>query len=117
DLSGSQDLTAVGFCVQTGTVVVKREGTEIELPTYDAWVEAWTPRDTLAERALRDQAPYDVWVRDGWLNAVDGRNIRLDFVAARLAEVNTEYQVRLLAYDRYAYRKLEDELDHLGVTL
>ncbi len=117
DLSGSQDLTALGFCVQTGTVTVEREGKPLVLPTFDAWVEAWTPRETLAERSLRDQAPYEVWVKGGWLNAVEGRNIRLDFVAARLAEVNAEYQIALVAYDRYAYRKLEDELDALGLTL
>lgn len=117
DLSGSQDLTALGFVVETGSVEVTRDNIPVRLPTYDAWVEAWTPRDTLAERALRDQAPYDVWEREGWLNAVEGRNIRLDFVAARLAEVSTEYQLALLAYDRYAYRKLEQELDSLGLTV
>lgn len=121
DLSGSQDLTALGFCVQTGTKEVRRTDKDgekvLQLPTYDAWVEAWTPKDTLAERSLRDQAPYEVWAKGGWLNAVEGRNIRLDFVAARLAEVNAEYQIALLAYDRYAYRKLEDELNNQGLTI
>jgi phage terminase large subunit-like protein len=95
----------------------ERDGVKLQLPTYDAWVEAWTPKDTIDERSLRDQAPYDVWARDGWLNAVAGRNIRLDFVAARIAELNSEYQIALLAYDRYAYRKLEEELDAQGVTI
>jgi phage terminase large subunit-like protein len=117
DLSGAQDLTAAGFCVETGAVEIEREGKLVRLPTYDAWVEAWTPADTLAERSLRDQAPYEVWVKGGWLNAVPGRIIRLDFVAARLAEVYAEYEFALLAYDRYAYRKLEQELDALGLTL
>lgn len=117
DLSGAQDLTAVGFCVETGTVRVEREGKPVDLPTYDAWVEAWTPKDTLAERSLRDQAPYEVWEKGGWLNAVPGKNIRLDFVAARIAESASEYQVRCLAYDRYTFRQLERELDALGVTI
>lgn len=121
DLSGSQDLTALGFCVETGTKEVRRTDKDgekvLQLPTYDAWVEAWTPKDTLIERSLRDQAPYEVWVKGGWLNAVDGRNIRLDFVAARLGEINSEYQIAALAYDRYAYRKLEDDLNNQGLTL
>jgi phage terminase large subunit-like protein len=118
DLSGAQDLTAVGNVVETGSVTLEREpGKFVELPTYDAWVEAWTPKDTLAERSLRDQAPYEVWVQGGWLNAVQGRNIRLDFIAARLAELNAEFQIALAAYDRYAYRKLEEELDAIGLTL
>lgn len=118
DLSGTQDLTAVAAVVQTGTVDLKRDdGTIAALPTYDAWVEAWTPRDTMAERALRDQAPYDVWAEQGWLHAEGGKTIRMDFVAARIAEIAAAYRVRLLAYDRYAYRRLEDELDAIGVTV
>jgi phage terminase large subunit-like protein len=117
DLSGSQDLTALAFVVETGTREVKRDDATLMLPTYDAWVEAWTPKDTIDARALKDQAPYDVWVRDGWLNAVEGKNIRLDFVAARIAAVGAEYAVAQLAYDRYAYKKLADELDALGVTI
>ena len=118
DLSGSQDLTALAFVVPTGAVEVPRpDGTIAVLPTFDAWVEAWTPGDTLHERALRDKAPYDVWAAQGWLNAPPGRQIRLDFVAARIAEATSEYAIRQIAYDRYAYRKLEDELDAMGVTV
>lgn len=117
DLSGSQDLTALGWCVQTGSVTIDREGTPVVLPTFDAWIDAWTPKDTLVERSLRDKAPYEVWVKGGWLNAVEGRNIRLDFVAARIAEVNADFPIKLLAYDRYAYRKLEDEMNNQGLTI
>jgi phage terminase large subunit-like protein len=118
DLSGSQDLTAAAFVVPTGDRPVRRDdGSEVMLPTYDAWIEAWTPGDTLAERALADKAPYDVWVRQGWLHAESGKNIRLDFVAARLADIASTYHVVALAYDRYSYRKLEDELDAIGLTL
>ena len=118
DLSGSKDLTALAFVVPTGMVERKGEDGSIKmLPTYDAWVEAWTPGDTLGERALRDQAPYDVWVEQGWLNAPPGPQIRLDFVAARIAQANTEYVIKTLAYDRYVYSKLREELDELGVAV
>lgn len=117
DLSGSQDLTAASFVVETGTKKVVREDKEIELPTYDAWVEVWTPADTMAERSLRDQAPYEEWVRAGWLHSIPGKIIRLGFIAARLAEVSSEYEIALVAYDRYCYRKLEQEMDDIGLTL
>lgn len=100
DLSVTQDMTAMAFVVPTGYVNLPREdGTTAELPTVDAWVEAWTPGDTLAERALRDNARYETWVRDGWLNAAPGRMVRFDFVAARLAELVGVYEVKALAYD------------------
>ncbi|MGH7083544.1 MAG: terminase large subunit, partial [Acetobacteraceae bacterium] len=118
DLSGSQDLTALGAVVETGVATIQRDdGTAVELPTYDAWVEAWTPRDTLPARQLRDRAPYDVWVEQGFLRAESGRTIRLDFVAARVAEYAALYDVQLLAYDRYSYARFADELDALGATI
>ena len=123
NLSGSQDLTALAYVCETGSVDLPRERTledgsvvveTVRLPTFHAWCDTWTPGDTLAERALRDQAPYEVWRDQGWLRAPPGRQIRLDFVAARIVEVETEYLLDWLAYDRYAYRKLEEYLDDLG---
>lgn len=112
DLSATQDLTAAAFVVPTGC-------DEHGRPTFDAWIEAWTPGATLRERALRDNAPYDVWVRDGWLNEADGRKvIGFDFVAARISEVSGLYEIQTMAYDNYGFGKhFEPELDALGLTL
>ena len=89
DLSASRDLTALAFVVRTGMVEVTRpDGTSsVNLP-FDAWVEAWTPADTRGSAALQDQVPYDVWVEQGTSDR-DGRKlVRMDFVAARVAERN-----------------------------
>ena len=119
DLSATQDLTALAFVVKTGEIEMPGlDGKVVLKPTFDAWVEAWTPGDTLADRALRDQTPYDLWVRDGWLNAPPGKLVRMDFLAARVAEVQAEYALTALAYDAYAFRKnFEPELDAAGVTV
>lgn len=121
DLSASQDLTAAGLVVKTGEVEVKRPeedgGGSVKLPTFDGWVEAWTPGDTLHARALRDKAPYDVWVRDGWLRAPKGETIRLDHVAVRVAQFVQHFGVELLAYDKYAYAEFESELGKLNVVV
>jgi phage terminase large subunit-like protein len=124
DLSASKDLTPLAFVVPTGTVQVERTDPEsgfirvVTQPTFDAWVEAWTPGDTVAQRSLKDHAPYDIWVREGHLNAPPGRLIRMDHVAARVAEVEAEYQVECLAYDAYAFRRqFEEALDQVGVTV
>lgn len=119
DLSATQDITAVAFVVPTGFVDLPRDDGEVaRLPTFDAWVEAWTPRDTLHERALRDNAPYDIWADQKHLNAVPGKIVRFDFVAARLAEVSGIFNVQAVAYDRYGFKRhFEPELDALGLTL
>jgi phage terminase large subunit-like protein len=119
DLSATQDITAMAFVVPTGMRDVRREdGIMHRLPTFDAWVEAWTPRDSLDERALRDEAPYDVWARDGWLVATPGKVIRFDYLAARVAELGAAFDLKALAFDAYAFRKnFEPELDAAGVTV
>jgi phage terminase large subunit-like protein len=111
DLSATQDLTAMACVVPTGE---DSRG----LPTFDAWVEAWTPAGTLAERALRDNAPYELWARDGWLQTSPGKVINFAFVASRLAEVASLFEVKSLAYDSYGFgRMFEPELDEIGLTL
>lgn len=122
DLSAAQDLLALSFVVHTGFKTVERENEDgtvakVNAPTFDAWIEAWTPGDTLRERALRDRAPYDEWVRLGHLKAPKGQTIRLDYPAAHLAALSPDYPIKLVAYDRYAFRKFETECADMGLTL
>lgn len=60
DLSQSRDITAMAAVVMTGEklVEVERGGQRerVKKPTYDAWIEAWTPGDTMAARDIRDKA-------------------------------------------------------------
>lgn len=131
DLSGAKDLTAAAFVRETGVKRVKREdGTEADLPTYDLWVEAWTPRDTMDERSKVDHVPYRLWnesfhkdangndlPKQPYINAPEGARVRYDHVAALFARVNTEHGIGVLAFDRYAYDKFEEELDAYGVDI
>jgi phage terminase large subunit-like protein len=129
DLSGTKDMTVVACVAPTGMRTVTRpDGETADLPTYDAWIEAWTPGDTLAARTSADKQPYDIWVNsnhkdvDGndtgepYLNAPEGPRIRLDIVAARVAELDRLYEIQSIAYDNYAYATFKDELDIFGVT-
>ena len=118
DLSGTTDLTGLAFVVQTGTVKRPREdGGEVELPTFDAWVEAWTPEEGLGLRAQRDAAPYGLWVEQGWLNTTEGPRVRYDDVAVRLARFAAESELRVLAYDRYAWDRFAEALAEVGVDV
>jgi phage terminase large subunit-like protein len=122
DLSATQDLTAVAWVAKTGDIEVTRQKPDGQIetvhePTFDAWVDAWTPEDTLSERALRDKAPYDVWAKAGHLIPIPGKQIKLNFIAARIAEIAAEHEIGWLAYDRYAYRRLAEELDDLNVDV
>lgn len=125
DLSGSKDLTAAAFVVETGFKTVRKaDGTETDLPTYDAWIAAWTPCDTLDERSKVDHVPYRLWhetcypgTEVPYLEAPEGSRIRYDHVAAHLARMDVQFGIDLLAYDRYAYDDFADELDGYGLDL
>lgn len=117
DLSGTKDMTVVACVQPTGFMEVTRhDGETANLPTFDAWIEAWTPGDTLAARTMADKQPYDIWVKDEYLNAPEGPRIRFDIVAARVAELDRLYDIQSIAYDNYAYAAFKDELDIFGLT-
>lgn len=110
DLSQNRDITALGAVVRTGTDAHNK-------PTFDAWVEAWTPGDTLAAREMRDKLPYAVWAREGHIHAPAGESINYRHVALTLAEYDRDYDVQLVAYDRFAFKRFEEDVDELGLSL
>lgn len=110
DLSQNRDITALGAVVQTGT-------TDDGKPLFDGWVEAWTPGDTITAREMRDKIPYRVWKREGYLHAPQGESINYRHVAQTLAEYAERYDVQLVAYDRFAFKRFEEDFSDLGVKL
>ncbi len=121
DLSQNRDITALGAVVETGTVevLVEKDGKRFKVtkPTYDAWVEAWTPGDTVKARELRDKLPYSVWVRDKHLHAPKGETISYRHVAQTLAEYDNLFDIGVVAYDRYAFKRFEEDVDELGLSV
>jgi phage terminase large subunit-like protein len=110
DLSQNRDITALGAVVKTGT---NDEGK----PTFDAWVEAWTPGDTLTAREMRDRLPYAVWARESHIHAPSGESVSYRHVAQTLAEYGRDYDIQLVAYDRFAFKRFEEEVDELGLSV
>lgn len=122
DLSQNKDITAMACVVRTGEIAVEAERDGkfqiVQKPTFDAWVEAWTPRDTMKTREMSDRLPYSVWVRDGHLQAPLGSSVRYDHVAQALAEYAHDFDVQCVAYDRYAFKRgFEPECDKLGISV
>ena len=123
DLSQTRDITAKACIVQTGEVTVERQDDQgqpytVVAPTYDAWIEAWTPGDTAAARALTDKLDYPRWIREGYLQAPKGENIAFRHVAQSVAEDAHNFKIMGLGYDRYAYRSMfEPELNALGIDV
>lgn len=122
DLSQNRDITAQGCAVVTGEKEVEatdKDGSvrKIKKPTYDVWIEAWTPGDTMQERFERDKLPYPVWAKQGFIHAPSGENISYLHVAQTLVEYDRDYTVQMVAYDRYAFKRFEDDAKELGLDL
>lgn len=122
DLSQTQDLTVKACATVVDYVDVEetRDDGEIAIvnkPIVAAWIEAWTPGDTVAARQMRDKAPYETWIAAGHLNAPQGRIISYAHVAASVARDAGLYEA-LLAYDVYAYRAtFLPELEAIGCAI
>jgi len=86
DLSQKNDLTAL--------TAVWLKGGKLYAKTW-----YWTTRAGLADRGRADQAPYEQWVDEGWLEAVPGATIDKTFVAAKVAEIYAAHEVQFLAFD------------------
>jgi phage terminase large subunit-like protein len=110
DLSQNRDITAMAAVVRTGT-------DDSDRPLFDAWIEAWTPGDTIAARELQDKIPYSVWAKQGHIHAPQGESINYTHVAQTIAEYGQRFNVKLVAYDRFAFKRFEEETDRIGLSL
>ena len=118
DLSSHKDMTAVAYVTPTGHKEVKRpDGSVFHAPTFDAWVEPFTPADTLRQRAAEDKAPYLQWVKDGYLHAIPGERIRYDYVAYDVQQAAKRFDIKAVAYDNYAFAEFQEECGALGLEL
>lgn len=105
DLSAKRDLTAAAFVFPTD------DG------TFDAFVEFWTPADTLTEREDIDRVPYRQWRDEGHLMTTPGKTVDYSFVAARLGEHHADFSIVEAAYDRWQVEKLRAELEAAGIDI
>jgi phage terminase large subunit-like protein len=102
DLSGKNDLTALTL-------------TFPEVQPMPAVTIFWTPADTMIRRSERDGVPYEQWQKDGAIEATPGTSIDYAFVAKKIGELASMFDLRELAYDRYRFDDLKRELDAEGV--
>lgn len=70
----------------------------------------WTPADTLADRAHRDRAPYQVWVDQRWLQTTPGSRVDHNVIRETLAVYRSIFDIERIGFDPWHADKLIDEL-------
>lgn len=86
-----------------------------------AWLEFFKPLGhnlaDLRKQESTDDAPYIQWIREGFIHGIPGPTIRMEHIGARIAEVRRQYDVRRVAYDRYAHKDLEARMAEDGLEI
>ena len=104
DLSQSRDLTAFVMA----------------FPDGDAWhiiPQFFLPSEGIREKAKNDKVPYDIWADQGFLTLIDGPVIVPAVVARHVAEASEQYDITMLAYDRWRINDFQRELDSIGAQI
>jgi phage terminase large subunit-like protein len=96
DLSKRTDLTAA-------VVAFERDNGEVVLKPY-----VFTPEIGLAEREHLDRAPYQMWVRQGYMIAVPGKTISYDWVAQYLMLELQGCTIATIQFDRWGIEHFKE---------
>lgn len=72
---------------------------------------AWTPSDTLADRAHKDRAPYGVWAQQGHLSVQPGKSLSHEPVRDALAALGRVCKIEKIGYDRWHAHQLVRDLE------
>lgn len=103
DLSSVNDLTAL-------VLVAPLDGVWHVRPVF------WLPAEGLADKAMKDKVPYDLWASEGYLSTTPGRSIEYEFVAEYLAGLFDDLDIRKVAFDRWGMRHLKPWLSRAGLS-
>lgn len=116
DLASTTDLAALSIIVPLLEVNPNNRDEMIE--TFAWFLRAWTPEDTLDERAQRDQAPYRQWVEQGYLIATPGNVIDYDHIEDEVYKIANHFYLRRLNFDRWGSKQIIQHVkDELGSSV
>ena len=87
DLSSTSDLTAL-------VLIGWKDGKWRVRPTF------WLPAEGLAEKAVADRTPWDLWARQGFLQTTPGRTVSYEYVAQYLRGLFDRYDIQKIGFDR-----------------
>jgi phage terminase large subunit-like protein len=76
----------------------------------------WLPTEGLAEKAVAERVPYDLWQAKGYLQLTPGKTVSYEFVAHYLRQMFQRYNVQKLAFDRWNFRHLQPWLLRAGFS-
>jgi phage terminase large subunit-like protein len=107
DLSSNTDLSAFVLIFPP----VEDDGRYIALPTF------WMPADNVRRRVSEDRLPYDVWIREGFINETPGNVVDYAFIRAYILRARDRFDIEEVAYDPWNALETATRLKDEGLTM
>ena len=77
----------------------------------------WIPGDNVRKRVEKDRVPYDVWIREGFIEATEGNVIDYDVLRKRIQEDHDFFQIKEVAFDPWNATQLVTQLGSDGLNM
>jgi phage terminase large subunit-like protein len=77
----------------------------------------WVPEEGVRQRADRDRVPYDVWVRQEYIEATGGPVVDYDIIRVRINELRQLYNIKEVATEKWNSSQISTQLMGDGFTV
>jgi phage terminase large subunit-like protein len=77
----------------------------------------WIPEENIAKRSEKSGVPYDVWVREGFIEATPGDVIDYDAIRKRINELGDKFAFREVGFDPWNATQIATQLTGDGFPM
>jgi len=106
DLSSTQDLSALSLCF------APLNGEAFYTQHY-----SWCPLNAIKTRSKADRVPYDLWNRQGHIEATPGTVVDYSYILKRIEAISKQYDLKAILFDRWGATKIVKDLEDMGLTV
>ena len=107
DLSSTTDITAFVLVFPP----IEGDDNYYILPFF------WIPEENMEARVLKDHVPYDIWERKGFIETTEGNVIHYAYIEKYIEDLETKYNIKEIAFDRWGAVQMTQDLDNMGLTV
>ena len=107
DLSSTTDITAFVLVFPP----IEGDDNYYILPFF------WIPEENMEARVLKDHVPYDIWERKGFIETTEGNVIHYAYIEKYIEDLETKYNIKEIAFDRWGAVQMTQDLDNMGFTV
>lgn len=84
---------------------------------YDILPYFWIPAENIEARSRKDRVPYEVWQREGLIEATPGNVIDHRYIREKIKALGEIFNIQEIAYDRWGATQLVQDLTDDGFEM